>query len=369
MKKIIYISMLSLFSISNSSYLIRYGDLETKSIKFVVKETVENENWTEIQPEYSQWINDGERYDCLNWSPLSNTIKYGEKFIQSANDCKQNQIRNVQRMESENTTGEIRNKGDSTIEYSVLTNQLNSREEIGSLENWTPIGKLYTEWVNEGELYDCTNWMPSTNDIDSGVNFEQNATDCKQDQTRTAQNREQGDVSFEIRNTGDLITENQTIPEQVNIRNSVGTKSIGYTHYRIFIFAPVSARYAQIVEAELLDSSGQDLFDLYTVQTSESSLNSDSYKADKTIDNLFGNNKWTSKPGLQFNSWVAYNFPVAVLPKNLTITNYTSTSESSRQPKDFAVQYSNDGVSWTTMKSFSEVSTWDANEKKTFNLE
>ena len=56
--------------------------------------------------------------------------------------------------------------------------------------------------------------------------------------------------------------------------------------------------------------------------------------------------------------------------KTLTITNYHSTTESNRQPRNFRVQFSTDnGLTWNTMKSFTGVSSWAASEKKTFSLE
>ena len=372
MNKIIYLCILSIGISVNASYLIKYKAAEPSSIKFVDEQGNEvDKSWTEIEPVYSSWINDGLPYDCISWTPDSNTVTYGDVFVQSSLDCKQDQSRTVQRRESHNTSGEIRNKGNIITEIDTLTGQPHSRNQTGTMETWVPTVASYSEWVNFEELYDCTNWTPDVYDINSGVEFEQTATDCKQDQTRTRQDREQGNVSFEIRDVGEPIEETQTLTDQENVRDAIGQKALGYTHFRIFIEATVgNPGYSQIVELELLNESGVDLFDIHTVSTSQSSFYTANYAANKTIDNLFDNYKWTSAGNQQVNSWVSYVFPTGVLPKTLTITNYSSTSESTRQPRDFQVQFSTDnGATWNTMKRFTGVSSWAASEKKTFSLE
>ena len=233
-------------------------------------------------------------------------------------------------------------------------------------EIWNSIEPIITEWTNIGETYDCINWNPDAATVPLGTFFEQTATDCKQDQTRTLQNREQEVTSLQIRNIGTPVIENQTLSDQTKTREIEGTMPVEYNYYRIYIQSPVSGDYSQIGELELLNENGQDLFDLYTVEVSESSFHTAVFAGDKTIDNLLGNKKWTSKFGLHINSWVAYNFPVPVSPKTLTLS---SAAETARQPKNFSIQYSSDGVNWTTMKSFSGISSWSSSEKKTFSLE
>jgi hypothetical protein len=327
--------------------------------------------WYSIEPAYSEWLNSGLVYDCITWTPSTNTVDYGVEFIQTSNDCKIDQYRTKQDREQQYGTYEIRNVGEMIIENRTLNNQISTRQSIGDKEEWVLSTPTYSDWVNSGEKYDCITWTPDPATIDNGQSFTQTSNDCKQNQTRTKQDREQEVNTLEYRNVGELITETQILENQTNTRESVGTKPTGFAYYRIFIEAPVSAAYSQIVELELLNSNGVDLFDLYSVQTSQSSFYSSeaSYGGQKTIDNMFGNNKWTSANGAQFNSWVSYRFPVGVSPKTLTITNYSSTSESSRQPKDFQIQYSSDGVNWIMIKRFTGVTSWAASEKKTFSLQ
>ncbi len=140
--------------------------------------------------------------------------------------------------------------------------------------------------------------------------------------------------------------------------------------YRIYISANNGNSYAQMVEVELLDSNGVDYFDQYTVTTNQSSYYATNYKADKLIDNSDGHKKWTSDGMQVAGSWVTFKLPVDINPKTLVIWNFSGTSESDRQPKDFSLQKSSDnGSTWVTVKSFTGQTSWLANEKRYFSLE
>ncbi len=146
-------------------------------------------------------------------------------FTQTATDCKQNQIRTRQDREQEITTLVYRNIGPEIEETNVLLGQVNTRTAVGTLETWISAEPLYSEWINSGTLYDCNNWSPDPSTVNYGVSFTQTATDCKQNQTRTRQNREQESVTLEYRNVGNLITETNTLTSQTNTRTSTGTLS------------------------------------------------------------------------------------------------------------------------------------------------
>lgn len=93
-------------------------------------------------------------------------------------------------------------------------------------ENWMPAEPTYTTWAKEGEVYDCSNWAPSPSTITIGQDFYQNASDCKQDLTRTRQNREQEAITLAYRDVGAPITESQIITTTYT-RKSVGTNAVG----------------------------------------------------------------------------------------------------------------------------------------------
>lgn len=90
-------------------------------------------------------------------------------------------------------------------------------------EKWLSIESLYTSWINSGLVTDCNNWFPAENIIKINQSFSQTATDCKQPQTRTRQDREQEKYSNTIRNIGQPVTESQNITATAT-RNAIGTK-------------------------------------------------------------------------------------------------------------------------------------------------
>ncbi|WP_137088462.1 hypothetical protein [Ectopseudomonas oleovorans] len=94
------------------------------------------------------------------------------------------------------------------------------------IENWMPTTPFYTEWVNDGEPFDCTNWSPDPSTVAIGETFTQTATDCEQDQTRNRQDREQETTTSAIRNSGSAIVEIQTLTNQPSERPATGTKPI-----------------------------------------------------------------------------------------------------------------------------------------------
>lgn len=79
------------------------------------------------------------------------------------------------------------------------------------IEQWIAIAPLESDWINEANPTNCTNWSPDANTVIQGNFFTQIATDCEQTQSRTIQEREQETTTLTIRNVGDLITENQKV--------------------------------------------------------------------------------------------------------------------------------------------------------------
>lgn len=179
-------------------------------------------SWTTISPLLGDWTNNGDLYDCSNWSPAESTITTNKVFLQTATDCKQDQTRTVQNRETDSVTGIIRNVGSVYNENNTIT-ETSSRNAIGSLETWSATTSVYTNWVNNGLLISCSNWTPDPSTITINQSFTQTANDCQQPQTRTRQDREQENTTFAIRNKGDVVTENQNI-SATSTRNSIGTK-------------------------------------------------------------------------------------------------------------------------------------------------
>lgn len=213
---------------SIASYQVKYGrnQIDGDNIKFI-----DTGKWLSADPIVSSWSNNGEPTGCGSWIPLENTVSYGVSFKQTANNCQQEQTRTVQQREQNNVTHAYRNVGVIVVENNTLSNQTINRTATGALIKWSAASPITSEWVNSGVATGCTNWTPDPSTFDIGVTFTQNATDCKQLQTRTVQNREQNDSTQEYRNVGSPTTENQTLSNQPNSRPATGTKTLDECSY------------------------------------------------------------------------------------------------------------------------------------------
>jgi hypothetical protein len=182
------------------------------------------ESWMTASPFFTEWVNEGGIYECKTWSPDPSTVAVGQAFTQTANDCKQNQTRTRQDREQEVVTLEYRDIGDPVLESRIIAAS-QSRASVGSKETWIAATPVYGAWANSGSVYGCSNWSPDPSTVNSGVSFTQNATDCKIDQTRSKQDREQETTTLAYRNVGSVQTETQTLTGQASSRQAVGTKS------------------------------------------------------------------------------------------------------------------------------------------------
>lgn len=197
------------------------------TIKVILDNEVKYYNWLETDPIIGEWENIGIIYDCSNWSPETSTINIGQSFTQTATNCNQDQTRTVQDKEIDEISEAIRDNGEPYIESRTITIN-DTREAIGTKETWVAITPTYTEWVDSGSVYGCSNWSPDPSTVNSGVSFTQTATDCSQDQTRLRQEREQETTTNEIRNNGPQVTENTTIAAS-STRTATGTKITAIT--------------------------------------------------------------------------------------------------------------------------------------------
>jgi hypothetical protein len=203
---------LSFLIVSQAEYIIKI-DLD-KNVVF--------KNWTSIDPTKTEWIDEGNIYQCSNWNPLASTITVGQNFLQTSTDCKQDQSRTIQEREQDSSTNDIRDVGVPYTEQRTITVS-DSQQSIGSLETWAATTASYTNWVNNGEVIACSNWTPDPATITIGLLFTQTATDCQQPQTRNKQDREQEATTLEIRNKGVVIIENQIISAN-STRTATGMK-------------------------------------------------------------------------------------------------------------------------------------------------
>jgi len=202
----------SLLAFTQAGYVIKYN-LKDQPITF--------KDITSYPSLYGDWTKLGTVFDCINWNPDPQTIKYGTVFEQSSNECNQKETRVVTLRELEKNTQVIKVVGTKNENRVILVNS--TRSNTGKLDNWIVTTPLYSDWLNSGEISNCSNWSPAPSTITINQIYLQTATDCSQLQMRTKQNREIGENTQVIRNSGTLTTENRSTTVS-NTRQSIGTK-------------------------------------------------------------------------------------------------------------------------------------------------
>ena len=246
------------------------------------------ENWQPAEPIYSEWVNVGDVSGCSNWAPDASTMLKDEAFNQTATDCKQTQSRTRQDREQETTTLAYRNVGEPVILEQIVSAH-SSRKAIGTKENWQPAEPLYSEWVDFGNVYGCSNWTPDASTMLKDETFNQTAKDCLQYQTRTRQNREQETTTLAYRNVGERVTMGQNVTASSS-RTATGTASCSYSRYvtgtpNTYWMAGTSSAYnAYIVEVNGVQIRAADGY-----YTASFTLNGKTYKRGKTVkDSITG---------------------------------------------------------------------------------
>lgn len=170
------------------------------------------ENWTETDPAYTNWADSNLLYGCGSWSPDPATYSATITFNQSSS-CSTDQTRQRQDREKEVNSQEVRNSGAPVVENQTLSNQLAIRS----------YNVVLGEWTASGEIGSCTNWSPDPSTVTLNQSFQQTATDCKQNQTRSRQE------SYLDHKTHELVivpkANEQKVATVSSSRSSVGTKS------------------------------------------------------------------------------------------------------------------------------------------------
>ncbi len=132
--------------------------------------------------EWSAWSNDGNPHTCSTWLSAVDTVNLGEKFTQSRS-CKQDQTRSRQVYDvwADGT------KTPKTIEGDEQTITISQSQSATGTKNYKTGDLSYgswSAWSNDGAVYECGAWSPSTSTVNLGSSFTQNRS-CEQDQKRS----------------------------------------------------------------------------------------------------------------------------------------------------------------------------------------
>lgn len=126
MKKTTQLSLIiiltSLFSLSYAEYQAVIGTAN-HNIKFV--------QWEDTTSIEGDWTNTTPPYDCKNWTPSVDSQDEGVSFTQTANDCKQDQQRQVKLRSKDKVSGVIIIK-DTITEKRVNTGQSSTQSALGT---------------------------------------------------------------------------------------------------------------------------------------------------------------------------------------------------------------------------------------------
>lgn len=134
-----------------------------------------------------------------------------------------------------------------------------------------------------------------------------------------------------------------------------------YRYWRVFLQNnDGDSTYLAVSEIELRGSLGGA--DLTTTTTPVTALNSSGGFAVNVVDNGTAT-AWIS--GIKTSNWLLFDMGSAVFVAQVAM--YPQAAALTRSPKDFTIQGSNDGTTFTDVKAFTNVTGWTA-AWKTFDL-
>lgn len=86
---------------------------------------------------------------------------------------------------------------------------------------------------------------------------------------------------------------------------------------------------------------------------------------DKDINTSFATTAQEGNAG-GLPQWLAYELPASTAIVSATIVSSGSSTRAARSPKSFQFQYSDDGATWTTIKTVTGVPAWGISESRNY---
>lgn len=149
-----------------------------------------------------------------------------------------------------------------------------------------------------------------------------------------------------------------------------GGGGASYRYWRIFMLNSNSPHYFALNEVELRGSVGGADTTTPATPVTASTLFSSAYVPQYTVDNLLGEESlWISTISSVTNQWLCYDLgtPTAIAQVAMC-WNAGSQAGPGTSPKDLRIEGSNDGTSFTTVKTFLGNTSWPAGAFKVFDL-
>lgn len=145
------------------------------------------------------------------------------------------------------------------------------------------------------------------------------------------------------------------LPTPLLLAMPASAPAAGHAYWRVLISDNWGdASFVIVAEVEFLDAGGT-LISPTGGTAINSSFAGSGNEADKAFDGS-ATTPWACGSGLVTNSWIGYHFPANKDVAQVRITTLSSgTNFLTKMPKNCALQYSDDGSSWTTAFSFLNV--------------
>ena len=149
--------------------------------------------------------------------------------------------------------------------------------------------------------------------------------------------------------------------------NSVAA-SAGHVFWRVHITSSAASGYdfSGIAEVEMRATVGGADQCSGGTAISDSQFDTSTYAQTNAFDNNSAT-RWTSTD-TAFPHWIRYQFASAVSVAQLSLQAPHITGEAPNSPRDFTLQWSDDGSAWTTVLTVTGQPAWAASEIRLFTV-
>ncbi|HFG1873757.1 TPA: hypothetical protein ACGF19_002735 [Vibrio cholerae] len=158
-----------------------------------------NSESRDIKATVDAYVNTGDLHDCGDWVPPASETYEGLTVYQTYT-CQQDQTRTW--------TYKVGSEVIGTHPQLQSIDDIKYRTEPGTKNPWLSTESVFGEWTNVNAPYSYTSWEPAI--VNQTSNFTQSRS-YKQNQTRTEQKQRKNAVTGEIRNVGELQTNNRIL--------------------------------------------------------------------------------------------------------------------------------------------------------------
>lgn len=141
----------------------------------------------------------------------------------------------------------------------------------------------------------------------------------------------------------------------------------GHKYWRALITKSRSSvtYFAMLAELEFRDVSGGVNLASGGVSTASSSLSGYAPGMAFDTDPL---SHWLSEADATLPQWIAYEFTSSVQISEVMLQAGDTAPRAERAPEDFAIEFSDDGVTWTQKASFVAEPAWAISEVRTYTI-